>query len=358
MIEKTTEEFMEEFSRLTEGRVLRDRVRGALVGLAVGDAMGMPFEFLDRHRIVNRITDFQSGGPFNLPAGTWTDDTAMALCMADSLNELGRFDEKDIMDRFVSWYKNGTNSPTGFCFDIGNTVRESLDDYLRTGVVNQTAIPSTSFVSNGAIMRLAPIAMFALADNNLADYLSASTLITHKTKLHREVSWVFGLMLSTAMRGNEAGLDMPADKEAIITPLPNNNPDDLAKRMLLYDAEIPEQLTNAMPHHRLGYIINKEYLLHSESTIPSDGSATGTLGAALWAFYTTNTFKDGLLQAVNLGGDSDTVGAVYGQLAGAYYGYNSIPVEWRDNLYNEGHLRQVADKLFDHVLQSFMKLAV
>lgn len=157
---------------------MEDKVKGALVGLACGDAVGTTLEFKTRGSF-EPITDMVGGGPFNLKAGEWTDDTSMALCLAQSLIETKTFDPTDQMNRYCRWYKEGYMSSTGSCFDIGNTIYQALESYLDTN--EPYSGPEDEYSSgNGSIMRLAPIPIFYCRDfQRCINYAGESSRTTH-----------------------------------------------------------------------------------------------------------------------------------------------------------------------------------
>jgi ADP-ribosyl-[dinitrogen reductase] hydrolase len=185
----------------------RDRFRGCLLGLACGDAVGTTLEF-KRPGTFTPITDMVGGGPFNLQAGQWTDDTSMALCLADSLTECGGLAPKDVMDRWCRWWKKGEWSPTGRCFDIGCTIAGALSRYLRTG--NPFARLSDRMqAGNGCVMRLAPVPMFFAADYDKALQAADSCRLTHGAEEAVALTRQFASALVLALRGE--------DKQALLT---------------------------------------------------------------------------------------------------------------------------------------------
>jgi ADP-ribosyl-[dinitrogen reductase] hydrolase len=300
-----------------------DRLTGALVGLAVGDALGTTLEFT-RPGTFTSITDIVGGGPFTLKPGQWTDDTSMALCLADSLIELGDFDPRDQMDRYVRWHRDGYRSSTGRCFDIGNTVRQALTRYLETD--NPMAGSTDPFsAGNGSLMRLAPVAIHFAADPTLAlARVAESSRTTHGAPDAVDACRYFAALLLGAFRG-------------------------LSKDELL-DPAFGER-NGFWRDHPLAPNVAAVAAGHWRRENPPDikggsGYVIDTLTAALWAFHHSHDFRHGALVAVNLGGDADTTGAVYGQLAGAHYGVSGISEEWRAVLHDGDQIAAVARRLF------------
>jgi len=303
---------------------IRDRIVGCLTGLAIGDALGTTLEF-QQPGTFEPIYDMVGGGPFGLEPGQWTDDTSMALCLADSLVECGGFDPVDQMRRYVRWWRDGhRSSRPGNCFDIGNTVRDALARFEITGepFAGSTAAMSAG---NGSLMRLAPVAMFYAGHPlDAIDRAADSSRTTHATAEAVDACRYFSILLVSALRGEP-------------------------KAVLLSDGLHPAGSIRAklpLPP-RIRAIAAGSYKHKEVSAIRASGYVVHTLEAALWAFHSSSNFKDGALLAVNLGEDADTTGAVYGQLAGAYYGATGIPQDWRDRLYDGDAITNLAVELYD-----------
>lgn len=293
---------------MTARPLSRDRVRGALVGLAVGDAVGTTLEF-QAPGTFRPITDMVGGGPFGLAPGQWTDDTSMALCLAESLVECGGFDAADQMRRYLRWWREGHLSSTGHCFDIGNTVRAALSRFQATGdPFAGSTDPSAA--GNGSLMRLAPVVMYFAADPALAiDMAAESSRTTHPTPAAVDACRYFAGLLIGAFRGEEKGTLLSPGYSPI--------------------AGSPEQ---PPLHPAVAEVAAGSYLRKDPPAIRGSGYVVHTLEAALWAFARTDDFASGCLAAANLGEDADTTAAVYGQIAGAFYGESGIPGEWREKL--------------------------
>jgi ADP-ribosylglycohydrolase len=295
---------------------LLDRYLGCLIGMAVGDALGAPVEF-QQPGTFEPITDMRAGGPFNLPAGHWTDDTSMALCIAASLVENGDYIPLDIMRRFVRWYRDGYLSSTGECFDIGNRTRAALEDFERSG---QPFRPDgfCDYPTNGAIMRLAPIPMAYRADPVRAIHLAGeSSRLTHNHPDAQDACRYLAALTIGALNG--------ASKADLLQPFFDPATDTWRAT----------PLTDEMALLAAGGYRDKP-----QADIQPSAHAVRCLEAALWAFARTDTYGEGLLLLVNMGDDSDTTGAVYGQLAGAHYGNDAIPRRWLDDLAHPALLRE------------------
>lgn len=299
-----------------------ERYQGCLVGLAVGDALGAPVEFCPRGSF-DKITDLRGGGPFNLQRGQYTDDTSMALCLAESLFETGGFDPIDQLRRYVRWYREGYHSSTGVCFDIGNTTRAALEDFERTG--QPYRVDGGAGGSNGSIMRLAPVALaFARSEAEAIHLCGESSRTTHNFQDAVDACRVLGAMIVRAVCGVE--------KEALLR---------LTNAPGLPDWNAAQLSPIMMP------IVRGEYRHKPEDEVSGSSHAAGCLEAALWAFDHSSSFEEGALQAVNLGDDADSTGAVYGQMAGAYYGLQAIPASWREVLWDYELLLTYAKQLYE-----------
>ena len=274
-----------------------DRARGCLLGLAIGDAIGTTVEFRPRGTFA-RVTDMVGGGPFGLEPGQWTDDTAMALCLAASLLERKGSDPRDQMKRYVRWFREGYLSCTGTCFDIGNTVRQALVRFESGGdPFCGSADPRSA--GNGCIMRLAPVALFYWsADSHAEQAAVVSCRTTHGATECVDACRLLARMLVRATRGATKDDVLFADRE-------------------YFDG-----------HSKVGRIAAGDYAGKSADEISGSGYVISCLEAALWCFHSTDTFADAVLAAANLGEDADTTAAVCGQVAGAYYGESAMPAHW------------------------------
>jgi ADP-ribosyl-[dinitrogen reductase] hydrolase len=312
--------------------LLKDRFLGCLVGLAVGDAYGTTFEFRNRSRMPNELPDdIVGGGPFDMNPGEWTDDTSMALCLAESLVENG-WAPHDQMYRYTKWWQEGYNSVKGECFDIGGATRRALSWYnMNEG---RQYVQDTQAVGNGVLMRLAPLPMFYYG--NISEVLSKASfesIMTHPSSQSIQCSMLFGAMINKALSGEK-------DKMKILNF--DSLMDENSKQMY---KEICDKY-NCNENGRIESIKKVEYKDYSLEKLSGDGYCVYTLEAALWAFLTTDNFKDGLKKVVSLGDDTDTTGVVYGQLAGAYYGINNIP--WVDKIAWIDKIKNLASDLYSN----------
>ena len=253
----------------------RNKAKGMLWGLVVGDAFGSPIQFsgMDSHPW---ITEMVACPVFGLPPGYWTDDGSMAMCIMDSCVRQGKYDLKDIAATFVKWLKDGyLSSIDGRSFDVGGATYNSVTAFARTGSLVNGHEDSQG---NGSIMRFAPSYLLAQKEGDPAKVMHEISDLTHSSSVVRGVCDRFASVLDEHMAGRRT-------------------------------------------HTGPGKEIRREF-------VDNSGWAVSTLQAALWAFNTTESFEEGLIAAVNLGGDSDSIGAVFGQIAGAFYGFAAIPERW------------------------------
>lgn len=290
-----------------------NRLQGLLLGLAIGDTVGMPVEFCPKDTFAP-ITDMMAGGVFNLKKGQWTDDTSMALCLADSLIACGGFDANDQMERYLRWYKEGENSVTGKCFGMGRTVYFALLTSKSSGAYAGSDHPKSS--GNGSLMRLAPIPIFYHDDlQKCVEYAVLSSKVTHASADCLSACAYFAEVLYHALNGK-------TDKDTLLTP------------------------TSTYPFSpNVQAVINGSFKHKSRDEIFGAGYVVDSLEASLWAFYHTDDFKDAILMAVNLGDDADTTGAITGQIAGAYYGLDGIPSDWVADVAWGEHILSLAKRL-------------
>ncbi|KLV07022.1 hypothetical protein ABT56_07515 [Photobacterium aquae] len=294
--------------------------RGALLGLACGDALGTTLEFKPKDSY-SPLTDIVGGGPFGLNPGEWTDDTAMMLCLADSLIEKGGNDLKDQLERYTRWYQHGENSCTGRCFDIGNTVRNALVRHQVTGKA-YSGVTDEYSAGNGSLMRIAPLALF-YRDQCVSVAMEAAAESSRTT--HGESRCVQACELMTML----------------IHRLLNTT-DEQSPQMFLAHALADYFALRPDCHSDICYIAQGSYIDKTRDGIHGSGFVVASLEAALWCFAHSTSFEQGALLAANLGEDADTTAAIYGQLAGAYYGGAAIPVHWRQKLAWRHHIEDIA----------------
>jgi ADP-ribosylglycohydrolase len=302
---------------------LIDRYRGALLGLAAGDALGTTLEFEVPGRFTP-IDDIVGGGPFGLQPGQWTDDTSMALCLAESLIASKAFDPIDQLERYCRWYRAGHLSSRGRCFDIGGTTRTALENFERTS--RAYGGPTSPYsAGNGSLMRLAPVPLFfARLPRKAIERAGDSSRTTHGA--------VEAIDACRYLAGLIVGAVQGASREELLAD---------------HYSPLPGLWQEAPLAPKVAAVAAGSFHTRNPPEIRGSGYVVESLEAALWAFGRSSSFREGALLAVNLGDDADTTGAVYGQLAGAFYGVEGIPADWRDRLCLREQIVAFADGLHE-----------
>lgn len=302
-----------------------DRRRGMFLGLAIGDALGAAVEFQSPGTFPE-VTGYRDGGPHGLGPGEWTDDTSMALALADSIGDVG-WDLNDQAGRYLSWLNDGEYSVNGECFDVGMTTRAALVRFERARDARASGSGGDYSAGNGSIMRLAPVPiahahLFPDEVGLLMERAMDSSLPTHASRACLSACAYFAVVL--------AGLADGRPREEVL------DPDwDVLARMesaVKFPLEIRDVIRGSFRRRQPPEIVGSGYVVRS-------------LEAALWAFHDADDFRTAVLRAVNLGDDADTTGAVCGQLAGAYWGVQGIPGEWLDGLARRDLIDPILEKI-------------
>lgn len=286
------------------------KVYDGIIGLVVGDALGVPFEFKQRDTF--KCTDMVGYGTYNQPAGTWSDDSSLTLATVESLAKAGNIIPSDIMKNFCKWFYANEFTPHGKVFDVGNTTKIAISTYFNTTTPADRCGGSGYMDNgNGSLMRILPLAFVTPKDDDIFT-ISALT--------HAHIISMTACVIYITIAIN----------------LLHNVPIDEA---IKYGCNF----TDIVEFDRLDRL---KYL--SRDDIRSTGYVVDTLEAALWCFLNTDSYKDCVLEAVNLGGDTDTIAAVAGGLAGIYYGVGGekgIPEEWINQIARKEWIQELCDKL-------------
>lgn len=303
---------------------LNNRYRGSLIGLAIGDALGVPVEFKPYGSFVP-ITDFRESDRYTLSAGCWSDDTAMTLCLANSLIECNGFDPKDQIEKYKRWLHTGYCSSTGRAIGVGQNILRTLISYKPEENNPYTKILSSQPHSNGSLMRIAPIALYFRNNPQKAiNYAELSSKVTHASQLSADAcKYYIGLII---------GVLNGASKDKLLSGL---------------YSPFPESWKNIRLAKEIIQVAKGSFIHNNPPKIKGRGYVVASLEAALWAFYHSKSFEEGVLKAVNLGEDADTTGAIYGQLAGAFYGLDNIPEKWVKAVAKNDFIISIADKLLE-----------
>jgi len=324
-------------------RYYENKFLGSMMGMAIGDALGAPFEMQNGFPYVEDMHPLISEKyKLNKPAGTWTDDTSMALCLAESLLVHDGQNAKDQLIRYNAWLKDGYMvCGGGEAFGSGSSTREAVKKFMDTGQV--VADYNADKIGNGSVMRLAPLVLFyGLSANNekeIAVQSFLSSLTTHSNPICGEACIAFGIILYRILR----------DKYKY-GYLPNRLPEyNGVSRMDIFrptDFQFTTMVGELFSPH-------KQLYFKKPNEIQGTGHAFKSLEAASWCFLTTTSYKDAVLKAVNLGDDADSTAAICGAMAGMYYGYDSIPKEWVNKLQDRIIVDNTARRLLGHYFRNY-----
>ena len=291
-----------------------------IMGVVVGDALGCPVQFESREEVARHpVTGMRGYGTFNLPEGSWTDDSSLTIALLESIRRTGKIDLDDIMGNFMKWLYDGEFTPYGESYDIGRGTMQAINRYQKNRKAKKCGGDEEWNNGNGSLMRIMPACIYCTVMETSGMYSDRDAI----DDIHS-----VGCLTHAHIRSNIAcGLYF-----------------FMVKRILLGDGSLHERLQEGLSQ---GYAFYESYLadkenLHyydrlkdldtfkslPEDKIKSTGYVVDALEAAVWSLITTDSFDQALLKAVNLGDDTDTVGAISGGLAGLYYGYDSIQEEW------------------------------
>jgi|SRR6185437_11663974 len=295
----------------------KDRVMGALWGSLIGDALGVPVEFKDREELVQHpVTGMREYGTHHQPKGTWSDDGALILCTVDSLVN-AEFDTQDMGRRFVRWMNEELWTATGVVFDIGMITTSALMR-IANGTLAEAAGGRDEYSNgNGSLMRIIPVALrFAsLPTLAFAERLSRVSAITHGHERAKMACVFYGLLVRQLLLGWKPGAALDSAR-----------------------AEFTGLYERSAEFKQFCHILSDDFLSMPAEEIISTGYVMHTLHASVWCLLNTENYRDCVLSAVNLGGDTDTAGCVAGGLSGAFYGMKDIPSEWLNQLPKKGDL--------------------
>ena len=307
-----------------------EKIKAVMIGHAVGDALGVPVEFCSREEIAeDPVTDMRGFGSYPMPAGAWSDDTSMSLCALDSLSK-GVIDHDEIMDNFVRWASNDEFTPTGEMFDIGRTCLTAIRNFLEVDgrPALECGLTDERSNGNGSLMRIHPFALYAFVKGGTLgkslDIIREGSIMTHAHPRTIYACGIYAMVFWEILKG--------ADKAKVLSEIEN--------AAVLFDGIYPEESDH------FEWAFHKKLASKSADEISSSGYVVHTLEAALWCLLTTDSYKECVLKAVNLGEDTDTVAAVAGGLAGAMYGYDAIPEEWRNTLIRREYIEEMCERAY------------
>ena len=303
--------------------------KNILLGTAIGDTLGLPVQFLDREVIAkNPVTTMVGYGQFDVPAGTWSDDSSLSLCLAESL--CNGYDLNDIANKFIKWMFEGYWTPFNKAFDIGNTTYFAIVN-LRNGISPHLAgMDRERDNGNGSLMRILPLVPYIInmEEEDRFRIIGEVSSLTHRHP--RSILACIALCEFAIQYINSQSIEKAyqAIQQTIL---------QLLKKEMFIEEDSPFKRLVGLSFEKFKNIELKD--------IRSTGYVIDTLEASLWCVFNTTNYKEAVLKAVNLGDDTDTVGAITGGLAGIIYGYDTIPSEWIDVLAKKDDIIELANKL-------------
>ena len=313
-------------------------IKAVMLGHAVGDALGVPVEFVRRETLDgDPVVDMRGYGTYHVPKGSWSDDTGMAIATLDSISS-GRVDYEKIMERFVAWAEDGEYTPEGKTFDIGTTTLRAIRNFLSPDCRSALECgPCEDHANgNGSLMRIHPIALYlallGVDEEEALDTVSCISSLTHGHERSRLGCMIYYFVLREIL--------LSPDKTGVVRGL------SAARERLsesyechTYFDRVLGRMTDADEgkEEAVASLVKRE-------EIKSTGYVVDTLEAAIWCALTTNSYKECVLKAVNLGDDTDTVAAIAGGLAGAMYGLESIPEEYSHALLRREYIEKLCEK--------------
>jgi len=311
---------------------LQEKIRGTLFGLAIGDALGVPVEFQSRDVLKrNPVKDLIGYGTYNQPPGTFSDDSSMSFCLAESL--INGFDIYDMADKFVKWYTQSYWTATDIVFDIGIATRTALSK-IKNGVDPVLAGGSDEYDNgNGSLMRISPL-LFYLCNKQMQErfeVIKTVSSITHR-HIRSVLSCFYYLEYMLLLLNGEKPLEAYDAMKTIFSEYLSAMP-------------IPPEETE-----HFNRLIHNNIFELPEVEIESGGYVIHTLEASLWSFMTSISYEEAVLKAVNLGNDTDTTACVTGAMAGLFYGYKGIPEKWLARIKKYDEINDLAERFESRVL--------
>ena len=304
--------------------------KNGVIGLAIGDAMGVPLEFCIREKLQKNITTEMLGyGSHNVPKGTWSDDTSMTLGLIDAINKTGSIIPTDIADNFVKWAENAEFTATGVRFDIGRTCLRAIANYEKGINPTECGLDDEFSNGNGSLMRILPLIYYCYAknmnNNDIYKVVRDVSSITHRHEISIMGCYIyvlFGIELLNGANLNEAYKKIRESDYS------------------MFSKQCQEKYCR---------IINTDISLLNMDDISSSGYVVDTLEATLWGLLTTDNYNSAIIKVINLGNDTDTIGACVGGLAGIYYGLEDVNENWRSSLLKYDYIVELCEK-FNGVL--------
>jgi ADP-ribosylglycohydrolase len=316
-------------------------ILSGVYGLAVGDALGVPVEFMSREEIErNPVTDMRGYGSHNQPIGTWSDDTSMVLATLDAMCRGLNYNV--VMDNFTRWFKNADYTAGGEVFDVGNTTCNAIFNYSVGEDISRCGASDINSNGNGSLMRMLPMVYYILeryGEKPTVNALNEIYRLSGLTHNHiiSKVCCVYYVYIGISILTKKSTDTL---QECIINGL------DAVIEYYYPNGELPfwDDLTGLVETGRLSSVMDLPI-----EQIKSSGYVVDSLEASIWSLYNTSSYEEAVLTAVNLGLDTDTIGAIVGSLAGIYYGVENIPTKWVKVLRNKGLIDNICGRFYEQI---------
>ncbi len=308
---------------------MKSKYLGGLMGFVIGDAFGVPVEFMSRRELLkNPITKMVGYGTHNQPAGTWSDDTSMMIATIDSINSKQKIDLTDIALKFVAWKNHASYTALGELFDIGNTCAKAINNFEETHDPYTCGLKDNNANGNGSLMRILPIAYYAvekrLKDDEILEVVKDVSSLTHAHEISIMGCYIYVRYAMFLLNGK--------DKYSAYSMVKS------------IDYTMFSEETRAAYQRLLLGDISKLTI----NDISSSGYVVDSLESAIWVTLQSENFKEAIIGAVNLGSDTDTIGAITGGLSGILYGDELIPEDWKNTIARKEYLLDIFEEFYEN----------
>ena len=303
-----------------------------IIGHAIGDAMGVPTEFLIGEKLQKHpVTKMIGYGSHNVPAGCWSDDTTMEVCLIESFIKNNGFNYDDIMHNFYDWLKEAKFTATDEQFDAGRTCIQSIINWSKGVEPLECGLKDEFDNGNGSLMRILPVALYSyyknLKDDEVIKLTNEVSSLTHAHDISRLGCYIYVRYVMFLLTG--------LDKKEAYNKI----------------KELDYSFYSDYAREKYNRILNEEINKYHFDDISSRGYVVDTLEAALWCVLVHSNYEDTILEAINMGNDTDTVAAIAGSMAGILYGYDSFPKEWKETLIKRDYLIDLANKFEEIIIK-------
>lgn len=313
---------------------MKNSIKSGIFGVCVGDALGVPVEFRTREQLKRSpVTKMRAMGTHRQPLGTWSDDSSLTLCLAESLSS--GYDLEDIALKFLQWHNEEIWTPHGNVFDIGIATRQAIYR-ISKGVIPQLCGGTTEFDNgNGSLMRILPL-LFYIKDFPIEkrfDRVKEVSSITHG-HIRSVISCFIYLEFLIEILNRSSKIEAYQKMQIKVKDFLDNNPICSQNEMDFFER-----------------ILKNDISTFPEDEIKSSGYVLHSLEASFWCFLNSESYSEAVLKAVNLGEDTDTTGAITGGIAGIYYGFENIPEEWISELVRKDDIEKLCSKLENKLMK-------